>query len=848
LKLNKNGIISIALLAILVLPIAFIEIPNASAATYTSYPFLGAVPNPVGVGQQVLLHVGALTALRTARDGWLGLTVDVTKPDGTKTTLTCPKTDSTGGTGVIFVPDQIGNYTMKTIFPAQNATNNLVVTSDLYAAAESDPLILVVQQDPVTFYPGFPLPTEYWTRPVDAQIREWYSGMGHWLRAPEGFYTPFNDAPTTAHILWQRPLGEDQGGLVGGMAIDETRYMPSGTDSFENGDAYEGRWPTQFIIAGILYYCPFETGIPDQPVVAIDLHTGEELWTKVFMNNQRPSFTQLIDWKCLNNDGVFMYLGFSTSSIGVTTLSFYDAYSGNWRYNITNVPGGTTVYGALGEQLRYSISNVGTTTDRVWNLTQWNNTYVVSAGKTGMSESWGSQVRGVVYNSTTRPNHGYDLNVTIPELRGSSNPSILKVFPNNRLIGGSVSQTLVHLFGINLNKSRGPIGSLLFNETYTPPIEWVNGNITVSGFSGGLCAWGEKDNVAVIFGKENRVHYGFSLETGKFLWDTEPEHYLNAWDDSLNVARMIANGRFYSTSISGIVNCYDVTNGEILWTYAAEDPYSEEQFSNNWWLRPMFLTDDYAYFGHLEHSANNPRPRGAPFICLNASSGEVVFRADGLFRQSRWGGRAIIGDSIIATQDTYNQQVYGIGKGPSQTTVTAPDIGVPFGSSVVIRGTVTDVSPGTEDYGLRARFPNGVPAMSDASQSEWMTYVYKQFTRPSTAVGVDVTLNVVDANGNFREIGTTTTDTSGTYALNWKPDIPGKYTVLATFAGTGAYYGSFDQTAIFVDESPVTPSPTPVTHTETAADLYLLPGIAAIIIAIAVVGAVLALLVIRKRP
>jgi hypothetical protein len=138
------------------------------------------------------------------------------------------------------------------------------------------------------------------------------------------------------------------------MPLTDQRYAPSGADSFENGDAYEGRWPTQFIIAGILYYCPFESGIPDQPVVAIDLHTGEELWTKVFMNNQRPSFTQLIDWKCFNNDGVFMYLGFSTSAGGVTTLSFYDAYSGNWRYNITNVPGGTTAYGDIGEQLRYS--------------------------------------------------------------------------------------------------------------------------------------------------------------------------------------------------------------------------------------------------------------------------------------------------------------------------------------------------------------------------------------------------------------------------------------------------------------------------------------------------------------
>ncbi len=52
--------------------------------------------------------------------------------------------------------------------------------------------------------------------------------------------------------------------------------------------------------------------------------------------------------------------------------------------------------------------------------------------------------------------------------------------------------------------------------------------------------------------------------------------------------------------------------------------------------------------------------------------------------------------------------------------------------------------------------------MSDASQSEWMLYVYKQFNMPTTATGVDVVLSVVDANGNFREIGTVQTDTSGT--------------------------------------------------------------------------------------
>ena len=839
---TKKILSSLALLALLVFPIIFMEIPSTNASTYTSYPFLGGVPNPVGVGQQVLLHVGALTALRTDGDGWEGLKVVITKPDNKTQILDAPKTDSTGGTGLIFVPDQVGTYYMYTDFPEQTYRN------DVYKAAKSDILELVVQTDPIEFYPAFPLPEEYWTRPIDAQIREWYSIAGHWLRAPEGFYAPFNDGPTTAHILWTRPLGEDQGGLVGGMALDDTRYMPSGADSFENGDAYEGRWPTQFIVGGILYYAPFESGIPDQPVIAVDLRTGEELWTKVFMNNQRPSFTQIIDWKCLNNDGAFMYLGFSVNAGGGNTvLVFYDAYSGNWRYNITNVPSGTQAYGALGEQLRYRISNVGTSSNRVWALTQWNQTYVVSAGKTGMSSSWGSQVRGRTYNSTTTLNGGYDLNVTIPELRGSSTPSILKIFPNNRIIGGVVTQQYVNLWALNLDRSKGAIGTLLFNNTWTAPSSWAEGNITVSGFSGGWCAWGEQDNVAVLFGKENRVHYGFSLETGNFLWETAPEHYLNAWDDSLSVARMIANGKFYSTSISGIVNCYDVKTGETLWTYAAADPYSEEQFSNNWWLRGMFVTNDYAYFGHLEHSANNPRPRGAPFLCLNATSGEVVWRIDGAFRQSRWGGRAILGDSIIATQDTYNQQVYAIGKGPSRITVTAPNVGVQQGSSLIISGTVTDVSPGTEDYAIRARFPNGVPAMSDASQSDWMLYVYKQFTKPTDAVGVDVSLYVVDSNGNYRSIGTATSDASGKYSLQWTPDIPGKYTVYATFAGSGAFYGSSDQTAFCVDPA-ADPTAAPTPQPLSTSEMYFVPAIAGLFVLIIVIAAVMIVLLLKKRP
>jgi hypothetical protein len=216
-----------------------------------------------------------------------------------------------------------------------------------------------------------------------------------------------------------------------------------------------------------------------------------------------------------------------------------------------------------------------------------------------------------------------------------------------------------------------------------------------------------------------------------------------------------------------------------------------------------------------------------------------------LFRQTVWGGEAVIGDSIIATMDTYDQRVYAIGKGPSALTVTAgPEVSVE-GSSVVVKGMVTDVSPGTEEYGLRARFPNGVPAVADENQSDWMLYVYKQFPRPTDAVGVEVVVSVLDPNNNCYEVGRTTSDASGYFGYEFTPAVPGLYKVIASFEGSSAYYGSSAETFITVEDAPAeTPAPTPTPA--SVADMYFVPATVGIVIAIIVVGLLLFLLLRRR--
>ncbi len=327
-------------------------------------------------------------------------------------------------------------------------------------------------------------------------------------------------------------------------------------------------------------------------------------------------------------------------------------------------------------------------------------------------------------------------------------------------------------------------------------------------------AFSKEDQMGTLYDKEGNVNYGVDLTTGRLAWgpSSPPQYYLDSFDDTKSGARIIYEGKLYSASCSGIVYCYDVKTGAFLWNYSMTTEYQEIQWAPQRWARPLFASADKIYVGHYEHSFNDPRPRGAPFVCLNATTGEVIWRIEGMYRSTRWGGRAIIGDSIMATMDTFDMRLYGVGKGPTAATVTAsPKVSV-HGSTVIIEGTVTDISPGTNDYAITARFPNGVPAVSDESMSNWMLYVYKNFPEPKDAKGVELTLDTIDPNGNYVVIGTATTDLNGKFSYTWTPEVPGKYTVYASFDGSNAYYGSnHGETAITVEEAPAaTPEPTPV--------------------------------------
>jgi hypothetical protein len=197
--------------------------------------------------------------------------------------------------------------------------------------------------------------------------------------------------------------------------------------------------------------------------------------------------------------------------------------------------------------------------------------------------------------------------------------------------------------------------------------------------------------------------------------------------------------------------------------------------------------------------------------------------------------------------NSYDSQIYAFGQGPSATTITAPSLGVTTATPVVLSGTVMDVSAGASQEAVKANFPNGLPCVSDASQSLWMQYVYEQQPEPTNTIGVQVYLTAIDPNKNTVSLGTTTTDSSGFYSFSYTPPISGHYTVIATFDSTGAYYGSCAESAFTANNPPPTAAPTAAPITGLASQSSLTLGIVAAVIVILIAIAIVAILLLRKK-
>ncbi len=127
----------------------------------------------------------------------------------------------------------------------------------------------------------------------------------------------------------------------------------------------------------------------------------------------------------------------------------------------------------------------------------------------------------------------------------------------------------------------------------------------------------------------------------------------------------------------------------------------------------LFVPEGHMYSPPLFHNAQQ--------LALNTTNGEVVWSIDAFDVTSA----PAISDGVMTTLNAYDNQIYAWGKGPTKVTVSAPGASIQ-GRSLVITVQSLIISAGSQQQAVAANFPNGLPAVSDASMKDWMEVVYMQ--------------------------------------------------------------------------------------------------------------------------
>ena len=258
------------------------------------------------------------------------------------------------------------------------------------------------------------------------------------------------------------------------------------------------------------------------------------------------------------------------------------------------------------------------------------------------------------------------------------------------------------------------------------------------------------NRVIIMLDKETFQFVGYNMDNGKHMWTTTVPQNISdfAYFDSTHASVFctVANGILYNRGFGGVLYAYDTKDGKLLWSYGDKgETFGGLQIP--WGNYPQFISnvaDGKVFLFSGEHSPNTPLYKGLRVRAVNATTGEELWTLLGSmgYPPRQW---YPVADGFIAYHNMYDGQIYCIGKGPSALTAEAPLTAATLGQTVVIRGTVTDISAGTRQKEQAARFSNGVPAVSDESMSSWMEYVYMQKPRPTNVTGVPTIISVVDS-------------------------------------------------------------------------------------------------------
>lgn len=790
----------------------------------TTAAYLAVTPNPVGIGQTMLVNVWTTPGIDVSRYH-TGYTVTITKPDATTETKTMNSYYADSTAWFNYVPEQLGVYKFQFSYAGDyyaagtytmnkgavflfggNSQNVTFAKSAWYKPSTSPVTTITVQQDLVMSWPPSPLPTDYWTRPISPENREWWSIAGNYPATgqvgggagwpdntnPYGSlygFVPYVQGPNTAHVAWRMPIGD--AGLIGG-----NKY----TNSFLGGGF--GAGPS--VIYNGRGYQQISQGGSSNLLECYDIRTGKVYWQ---IANPVPS-SNFFGFVFAGSLYISYYLGTaevpggssSSMSAGVSLVSIgsqlvkIDPFSGAITLNVTGMSG--TYYN---DPYVLSVQSLGSFFAPNYRLINWS----IAGSTTNFADRIVSNISWPLSSlpSTTDFNTGVTVSIS-----GISDSGV-----------GSFGSVGTMLTAYSLQT-----GQMLWNTTDNE-IEYSL-----------ACCIADHGKVAVLF--ENGGWKAWDLLTGKVAWTSQPMDYPWGLSSFGDYGQQSAYGLLYRESYDGVY-AFDWATGKIVWHFVAPSVPFETPYSGNYSFNGGgIVADGKLYTYNTEHTASNPITRGWRMFCINATTGEGIWNITGTTTPMA------VADGYLAASDGYDGYMYVFGKGQSATTVSAPQIQVTVGTSAVLSGTVLDESPGSP----------GTPCVSAASMTTYMEYLYMQHPidgifHNDAITGIPVSLDAVDPNGNNVHIATVTTDgKSGTFGYTWTPTTVGQYKIIATFAGDDSYGSSSATTYATVAQA--AQSTTPETVTQTAPDYTMtIVGVGiAVIIAVAI-AAVAIILMVRKR-
>jgi len=917
---NKTAAITITLIFIFSLTASAANVPNAFAATPTvNYPtisFINVAPSPCGVGQRVTVNFWLAIPIPDFEVA-VNMTVVVTNPSGTSTTLGQFSSDETGGTTTYFTPTTTGNYTFEFFYGGQYLTPAIAASVGLIGTFYMEPshsvkTTLSVTTTPATGIPLTPLPASWWQTPVNAEnVQNWYTITGPWLGtypAPfaytgdyneTGNYNPYTTGPTTSHILWTEPwcIGGVAGGDAGGTELS----------NYWTTSQYQPKWDP-VCIDGMLYATHYTTDTYySNGIVAWNLYNGQLEFT---INTTNPLICGWQpSWESVDQYGVVgPYLITAGSVPGITNppnsgeYNLYDAMTGTFVCSIVGGPSSLPGYGfdtgalvtdpngdLMGYYINYTTGYQLVQPGRTWaglttvnqydstpTLVEWNMTDALEEaalpfpgeidwtiaptftfGPAGVSMGAYQYDEGVEYavpipttfdgaligtNNTSVPDdNGYNgLTYGNTFTGGIGSNVIVATYGDSTTLAPSVGETAGWLIEAGFNQYTGAL-LWIYNRTETPFTRLSENFFTLAG-----------DGNYVDLNQATDVVTAYNIQTGAERWTatlTAGGATPNPYDD-YGIQDLINTqaGVIFFWGLGGDIWAVNETNGNVIWwtsTTKLTGPSGIETPYGIWplWVQfggiacpgMLYLSEGHEYSPPLFH--------GAQYLAINMTNGQLLWKILAFADTA-----AEVSYGILTLFNSYDGQVYAFGKGPSETTVAALNPATTVGSTMIIAGSVMDISAGSQQEAVKANFPNGLPCVSDASMTQFMEAVYEQQPMPTNITGVPVTLSETDVTHNTYTIGTTTTSSAGTFGFDWTPPIPGNYTIVATFGGTASYYGSCAETYAYAGSAPATPAPTASPPTGLASTETVMLGVAAIIIVIVVCVAALAIIMLRKKP